>query len=242
MKRRSAVLASVAGLIVAIAPDAHAIDRTKGYPGFCKDDNGVTVVVDFQQLGGTTIVRCNPATSRGTGLDALKGAGFQVEGNQRFGESLICRVENRPSATETIPITGRNDYREPCADMPPAGAYWSYFHSGNNCGWEVSQSGPKDRDFVRGGFEGWSFSLNAKADSNTTPRIAPVRPGTENRPCDVVTSTKPDPKQNVEFTGGEKTEAIKQKSSDFAPWAAGAVVLVLAVAGFLVARRRKQKS
>jgi hypothetical protein len=171
------------GTAATAVPAAHAIDQSKGAPGYCKSGAGVTVVVDFQQLGGTTIVRCDPQRSRGTGLDALKNAGFQIAGVQRWGESFICRIENRPSAVEKIPIKGNTDYREACVDTPPAAGYWSYWHAGNNCAWEYSQWGVKNRDFVPGGFEGWSFSLNATADTNPKPRIAAVRPGTEGKAC-----------------------------------------------------------
>ncbi|WP_199824095.1 hypothetical protein [Streptomyces sp. NBRC 109706] len=184
--RRLLGLMAVAALFAALlvpAPAARAVDHSKGHPGFCENSTGVTVVIDFQELGGTTIVRCYPSGTRGTGLDALKGAGFQIEGAQRWGESFICRIENRPSAVEEIPIEDNEGYREACIDTPPAAAYWSYWHAGNNCGWQYSQWGVKNRDFIPGGFEGWSFSLNATADSNPTPRIAPVRPGTEGGEC-----------------------------------------------------------
>ncbi|MGW4831921.1 ABC transporter substrate-binding protein [Amycolatopsis japonica] len=303
MKRVLPAVAAVF-LIAATAPSAHAVDQSKGYPGFCKDATGVTVVVDFQQLGGTTIVRCNPQTTRGTGLDALKGAGFQIAGVQRWGESFVCRVENRPSAAETVPITGRGDYREPCVDTPPAQAYWSYWHASNNCAWDYSQWGVKNRDFIPGGFEGWSFSLNATTQSNPVPRISAVRPGTESQPCVPREEAKPvtgdpgerqqrppsgdgqqadgpqpttgageapaagpssgalpppkprpsasarpkaqDPSMNVAFTGGENAEDVnavidrESGAGGWAPWAAGAAVLALCVAGFLMARRRKR--
>lgn len=170
---------------------AAAIDQDKGYPGFCRDAVGVTVVIDFQQLGGETYVRCNPQRTRGTGLDALKGAGFQIEGVRRWGESFICRIENRPSAVEGIAIDNDPGYREQCIDTPPATAYWSYWHAGNNCPWSYSQWGVKNRDFVQGGFEGWSFSLNASADDNPLPRIAPVRPGTEGGACTTAPEAPP---------------------------------------------------
>ncbi|MFE5506190.1 ABC transporter substrate-binding protein [Amycolatopsis japonica] len=303
MKRVLPAVAAVF-LIAATAPSAQAVDQSKGYPGFCKDATGVTVVVDFQQLGGTTIVRCNPQTTRGTGLDALKGAGFQIAGVQRWGESFVCRVENRPSAAENVPITGRGDYREPCVDTPPAQAYWSYWHASNNCAWDYSQWGVKNRDFIPGGFEGWSFSLNATTQSNPVPRISAVRPGTESQPCVPREEAKPvtgdpgerqqrppsgngqqadgpqpttgageapaagpssgalpppkprpsasarpkaqDPSMNVAFTGGENAEDVnavidrESGAGGWAPWAAGAAVLALCVAGFLMARRRKR--
>nr|CEL18349.1 adsorption protein [Kibdelosporangium sp. MJ126-NF4]CTQ97834.1 adsorption protein [Kibdelosporangium sp. MJ126-NF4] len=185
---------AVAALVTAVVPipfTANAIDQSKGYPGYCTSGTGVTVVVDFQQLDGTTIVRCNPQGTKGTGLDALKGAGFQIAGVARWGEAFICRVENRPSATEQLPVTGRSNYREACVDTPPAAAYWSYWHAGNNCAWSYSQWGVKNRNFVQGGFEGWSFSLNATADKNPKPRIAALRPGTSNEPCTVRDEPKP---------------------------------------------------
>lgn len=288
MIRRFVVLTTVA--LLATAPAAAAVDQGKGHPGYCTTEVGVTVVVDFQQLGGTTIVRCDPQGTRGTGLDALKGAGFQIAGVQRWGEAFICRVENRPSAVETVPVKGRSDYQESCVDTPPAAAYWSYWHAGNNCPWTYSQWGVKNRDFIPGGFEGWSFSLNATADSNPVPRIATARPGTADKPCVTPEEAAPnssDPKEKqpqaggiqpapatttrpqaapppsdagalpppkpraaatatAPFTGGENaadiTVAVKAQSgaSDYAPWVAGAAVLLLAAVTWLTARRRKR--
>ncbi|TDV43736.1 ABC transporter substrate-binding protein [Actinophytocola oryzae] len=194
------------GLVIAASPVgvAGAIDQSKGYPGYCKDNTGVTVVVDFQQLGGSTIVRCNPQSTRGTGLDALKGAGFQIDGVVRWGEGFICRIENRPSAVEELPVTGDEGYQEACRDTPPAAAYWSYWHAGNNCQWDYSQWGVKNRDFIPGGFEGWAFSLNATADSNPKPRVAAVRPGTTDEPCEAPDEPKPstnDPNERQQPAG-----------------------------------------
>ncbi|MBB5851041.1 ABC transporter substrate-binding protein [Amycolatopsis umgeniensis] len=216
-------------LIAATAPSAHAVDQGKGYPGFCKDANGVTVVVDFQKLGGTTIVRCNPQTTRGTGLDALKGAGFQIAGVQRWGEAFICRVENRPSAAENVPITGREKYRELCIDTPPAQAYWSYWHASNNCAWDYSQWGVKNRDFIPGGFEGWSFSLNATAETNPVPRVSAVRPGTEGQSCVPREEAKPstnDPneRQQQQPQAGSDQPADSQPAEGVEPGAGEAPV------------------
>jgi hypothetical protein len=307
--RSFAVMAVVAlaATVTPIAPTARAIDHSKGHPGYCENATGVTVVVDFQQLGGTTIVRCDPRPTRGTGLDALKGAGFQIEGVVRWGEGFICRIENRPSAVEELPVAGDEGYREVCRDTPPAAAYWSYWHAGNNCQWEYSQWGVKNRDFVPGGFEGWSFSLNATADTNPAPRVAAVRPGTSGAPCDAPDEPEPttndpdarqpgsavvqngggdrsggdadgaqrtpaasgsadrgglpppkprngeptkatadDPAGNVAFTGGEKApdvnEVIKEQSgaSDYAPWVAAGTLVLLGLATWLTAKRRKR--
>lgn len=179
---------------VLAATPAQALDQSLGTPGFCKTSTGVTVVIDFQALGGETIVRCNPSGARGTGLDALKGAGIQVSGALRWGEAFICRVENRPSAVETVPVAGAPGYKEACINTPPAAAYWSYWHAGNNCAWSYSQWGVKNRDFVQGGFEAWSFSLDATSETTPRPRVAAVRPGTEGGKC--VTPVGPGPTTN----------------------------------------------
>ncbi|GAA0951947.1 ABC transporter substrate-binding protein [Nonomuraea longicatena] len=220
MRRPATVLGAVLGTALTAAPGAAAIDPTKGTPGFCQDGTGVTVVVDFQELGGTTIVRCNPQAQRGTGLDALKGAGFQIAGVQRWGEAFICRIENRPSAVEQLPVKGKEGYREACIDTPPAGGYWSYWHAGNNCAWKYSQWGVKNRDFVAGGFEGWSFSLNATADTNPKPRIAAVRPGTEGGSCDAAEEPPPtsdDPNAVQPGSGDEETRREPPQPTQDAP-------------------------
>ena len=152
------------GFGLASAPAAVAVDPSKGSPGFCPTANGVTVVVDFQELGGTTIVRCAPGDQT-TGLTALKNAGIQITGTNRWGESFICRVEGKPGPSS-----------EPCVDTPPASAYWSYWHSPNGGNWSYSQWGVTNRKPPIGSFEGWSFAKDKTESSSPPPRVAPSRP------------------------------------------------------------------
>ncbi|MFI6588623.1 LPXTG cell wall anchor domain-containing protein [Embleya sp. NPDC050493] len=152
------------------APAAHAVDTGRGTPGFCPDGSGVTVIVDFQELGGTTIVRCAPG-DQATGLAALKNAGIRIAGVARWGEAFVCRVEGKPSANV-----------EPCIDTPPASAYWSYWHAPNGGSWTYSQWGVLNRKPPVGSFEGWSFSKNKTETSNPPPRVAPARPAPKPTP------------------------------------------------------------
>ncbi|MGW1543029.1 flagellar hook-length control protein FliK [Streptomyces sp. NPDC002309] len=158
-----ALLLGSTGIGLAAAPQAAALTG-KGLPGYCPDGNGVTVVVDFQELGGATIIRCAPG-DQATGLAALKNAGFEITGTARWGEAFICRIEGKPTAAT-----------EPCVNTPPASAYWSYWHAPNGGNWTYSQSGASNRKPPLGSFEGWSFSLNKTPTTNPTPRVAPVRP------------------------------------------------------------------
>ncbi|NLU79260.1 hypothetical protein HCA58_12900 [Micromonospora sp. HNM0581] len=135
-----------------------------GNAGYCPDAGGVTVVVDFKELGGGTVVRCAPG-DQATGLAALKNAGFQIAGTLRWGEGFICRIEGKPSASA-----------ERCIDTPPASAYWSYWHAPNGGSWTYSDKGVLNRRPPPGSFEGWSFSVNRNADDAPRPGAAPARP------------------------------------------------------------------
>jgi hypothetical protein len=159
-----AAVAAGAGAVAGPA-DAGAVDSSKGSAGYCPNGNGVTVIIDFQELGGDSIVRCAPG-DQATGLAALQNAGIEVTGVARWGLAFICRIEGKPG-----PDT------EACIDTPPATAYWSYWYAPNGGPWKYSQRGVMNRKPPLGSFEGWSFSLHHTADTNPPPRLAPTRPG-----------------------------------------------------------------
>jgi hypothetical protein len=162
---------AAAGLLLAVtALPASAIDTGKGTPGYCPDATGITVVIDFQELGGTTIVRCAQG-DQATGHAALKNAGVQIAGTSRWGEALVCRIEGKP---------GAND--ESCKDTPPPGARWSYWYAPNGGAWKYSEWGAMDRKPPPGSFEGWSFSKDKTDTTTPPPRIAPIRPGGQSKP------------------------------------------------------------
>lgn len=166
-------------LVVGVGPapataPVHASSEA-GKDGRCTDASGVTVVIDFQELGGGIVMRCAgwPLPGNGTGLDALNAAGIPVDGVRRWGLGFICRIYDRPSASESVPVKNQTDYTEACIDTPPSAAYWSYWHSPNGGSWTYSQYGVKNRVVPEGSYEGWSFSLNKTAQTNPIPRVAP---------------------------------------------------------------------
>jgi len=167
-------------------------DPKPGYDGICTGDDaltGVTVVIDFQGLDGNdgrpapTIVRCSPNPEPGTdrtGIQALQDAGIEVEGVGQWGLGFVCRLANRPASDEPIPVDGDPGYTEQCQLTPPAAAYWSYWHaSGTGHTWTYSNFGALNRTVVPGGFEGWSFSLDAGPTSNPVPRVDPYNPAAD---------------------------------------------------------------
>lgn len=203
----------------ALPAGASAALPMAGTDGACTDDSGVTVVVDFQELGGGIVVRCAgwPLPGNGTGLDALQAAGVPVGGVQRWGLSFICRLYDRPSASQSIPVRGDTGYREACIDTPPAAAYWSYWHAPNGGSWTYSQFGVKNRKAIKGGYEGWSFSLNRTADSNPIPRVAPrhqVTTSGEAQPAAPRTTTAPStPSQPQEPNSGGDSSLAPEPGS-----------------------------
>ncbi|MFC5183220.1 hypothetical protein [Actinomadura harenae] len=176
----------------AAAAPAAAPRVAAAYDGICTGADaltGVTVVIDFQELngnGGTpapTLTKCSPNPTPGaqrTGIQALQDAGIAVTGAAQWGLAFVCRLNGRPSATESIPITGNPGYKEACVITPPGAAYWSYWNAdGSGNSWTYSSYGAANRNVVPGGFEGWSFSLNRGVDTNPAPRVTPRNPAVQ---------------------------------------------------------------
>lgn len=187
--KKLVVIGSVGAALLAVnvgAPTAEAIDTTKGYAGLCTGADaltGTTMVVDFRALngnGGTaapTITRCSPNPRPGTsrsGIQALQDAGLTPTGTARWGLAFVCRIEGRPSAAESLPVSGSPTYKEACVNTPPAAAYWSYWYAdGSDSSWTYSSFGAANRTVVPGGFDGWSFALNTSTANNPAPRVTP---------------------------------------------------------------------
>ncbi|SOD63314.1 MYXO-CTERM domain-containing protein [Streptomyces zhaozhouensis] len=163
-----ALLALLAALLAPLSPASAASPGlarpAAGSPGFCPDASGVTVVVDFRELGGGRVVRCAHGP-QADGLAALRNAGFTVAGTNRWGDAFICRINGRPGVDS-----------EPCVDTPPSTAYWSYWHAGNGENWTYSQRGATYRTPPEGSFDGWSFSLNQEEGTAPAPGLAAQRP------------------------------------------------------------------
>lgn len=157
---------AVAAALVAAAAGVTlpAPARAAGTTGYCPDATGVTVVVDFNDLGGGEVIRCAPG-EQASGLTALKNAGFTVTGTSRWGDAFVCRIDGKPTAAA-----------DPCFSTPPVTAYWSYWHATNGGSWITSSEGAGDRTPPQGSFEGWSFSTNHPDGAAPRPGAAPSRP------------------------------------------------------------------
>ena len=182
--RAAAALAvAAAGLLIAAPVSAGSAVLGQvaagSHGGYCTsaDQDAVTLVVDYQDLGGGTEIRCAAGLRRGaTGYDALQAAGVSVAGTVHDGPGYVCRLNGRPSASLRLPIAGNDSYTEQCVNTPPTSAYWGYWWASPGGGWTYSSAGAMSHRVAIGGFEGWSFSHNASGGSNPAPGVAPVLP------------------------------------------------------------------
>lgn len=158
------VLASIAA---SLTPTGAAPAHAAGTEGPCTSPSGVTVVIDFQELGGGVHVRCaaGPVSS---GFDALDRAGIAYQTTVRF-PGFLCRIAGKPDT-------------DPCIDASPASAYWSYWLAPRGGTWCYSNWGAGNRTPPPGTVEGWSFSLDKTSEATPAPRTPPPAPLAGNPP------------------------------------------------------------
>ncbi|MEV6640022.1 hypothetical protein [Amycolatopsis sp. NPDC051371] len=172
--RFSAVCALLLGACLTGAAPASAT----GTEGSCTEGAGVTVVVDFGDLGPQPLIRCAPGTPA-NGIAALQEAGVDVAGSQKYGLAVACRIDGKPGPDV-----------ESCAGMPSATAYWSYWHASAGGAWESSQEGAQTSKPIANGFEGWAFARPKSAtDLPTPPKVAPVRQAASPAPAPATESS-----------------------------------------------------
>ena len=106
-------------------------------------DGCITVIVDFQSLdNGNKTAQCLEAEAGANASDLVKQAGFTLEGTDKYGLMIVCRVNGLPSATQII--GNHKDYRETCADMPAEFAYWSILVRTPEKDWHFAEVGIAD--------------------------------------------------------------------------------------------------
>lgn len=192
MIRRLAALAGAAAFAVVPAWAA----PVSAQDGEC---GGVVVVVDRHDEHDPE-VGC--AEDPATGIEALTQAGFEVDEVASF-PGAVCRIDRYPRAE--------------CADMPEAGASWSYWH-GDGEKWTFSSVGAGTFEPDAGDIEGWVFG-----DGSAPPSIEPGQAAVAAR----------------EAEGESESESESTPSST---WLIGAVALVAIIALAVWRRRRGSAS
>ena len=79
----------------------------------------IQVYVDYGILDKSTFDKCLTATSDTNALDLLKSNNFTLQGTEKYGEAVVCRLNGLPEIAE-------------CKVMPPAEAYWAILEKRDN--------------------------------------------------------------------------------------------------------------
>jgi hypothetical protein len=119
------------------------------------NESCVNFYVDFGSLDNSTKVeKCIKASGPTNALELVKQAGFEVEGTQKYGDAVVCRVNNLPSKSV-----------ESCDVMPPENAFWAVIVKKNQLvpflnDWGWAQKGINETIVLPGDSLGLVFSTN----------------------------------------------------------------------------------
>ena len=132
----------------------------------CSGSTGVTVVVDYHQLGGGVQQACDADGGGKVASTVFPDSGFPLTYVQRQ-PGFVCRVAGAPSS-------------DPCVNTPPASAYWSLWWSDGKSGtWTYASTGVGSLKVPDGGYVAFSWQgQDGKAAPGITPspRAAPSSP------------------------------------------------------------------
>jgi hypothetical protein len=140
----------------------------------CTPGHGVTVVVEFNQLGGDDVRLCDAGGGGRTAARLLEDDGLSLTYVQRQ-PGFVCRVAGVPA-------------QDPCVNTPPDDAYWSLWWSdGSSDTWTYASIGVDSLTIPDGGSVALAWDGKpGDVTPATAPRgggasAAPARPATADR-------------------------------------------------------------
>jgi hypothetical protein len=170
----AAVVLTAATTALPVAP-AHA--------AACTSADGVTVVVDYHELGGGVGQVCDAGGAGKRAAAQFADAGFALTRVQRQ-PGFVCRVQGKPAS-------------DPCVNTPPADAYWGrWWSDGKSGGWTYATQGVDSLTVPKGGSVALSWNGSA---SKSAPGVAPAK---HTSPSPSPTPTPNPPKQPSPQPGG----------------------------------------
>lgn len=122
------------------------------------DSSCVNLYVDYGSLDNKAIsTKCINVLDKTNALDILDKANYTIEGTQKYGNAVVCRVNGLPDKTV-----------ESCETMPPAEAFWAVIikkkeiipFPNNDWGW--AQKGINETYLSPGDSLGLVFSENGE--------------------------------------------------------------------------------
>jgi len=123
----------------------------------CPSAAGVTVVVDFNQLGGGVEQVCDAGGGGDTAASLFSANGFPLTYAARQ-PGFVCRVRGVPAS-------------DPCVNTSPSDAYWSlYWSNGTSGRWAYSSTSAGSLRIPEGGYVAFSWKQgSAAAPPSATP-------------------------------------------------------------------------
>ena len=154
---RALALAVLSGGSVLLAPAA--VTPAAG-AATCTTAGGVSVVVDFRELGGSTITACAPDGGGKSAADVFASVGVNISYATRQ-PGFVCRVQGAPAG-------------DPCVNASPASAYWGlWWADGSKATWIYSSYGVGGLTVPAGGSLGWSWQQDRESSGTVPPAVAP---------------------------------------------------------------------
>jgi len=126
--------------------------------------DGVAVVINYsgeaENQERCVVINGNSETAK----NILASAGISVEGTKAYGDAVVCRVNDVPSAENPLVVEGEEPYVETCEDMPAAFAYWGlWVKQDTNADWEYAMEGISSLQLSKGQSVGLAFSIGNQA-------------------------------------------------------------------------------
>ncbi|MCW2853069.1 MAG: hypothetical protein JWM84_2733 [Nocardioides sp.] len=153
------LLAAVA-LVAAAAGAGAAVPVHAASPAAaCSSARGVTVVVDFNQLGGGSSAVCDADGGGKEASELFPDAGYQLSYASRM-PGFVCRVRGVPTS-------------DPCVNTSPGNAYWSLWWSDGKTGsWSYASLGADSLTIPDGGYVAFSWD---QSDGTVSPSLDPAK-------------------------------------------------------------------
>ena len=144
------VLSRIAAAATLVAAAYAGLPAAPASAASCPSTDGVTVVVDFHELGGGVQTACVAGGGGQTASQLFPAAGFSLDYVQRQ-PGFVCKVSGKPADS-------------PCVNTPPADAYWGlYWSDGKSGRWTYATSGAGGQHVPDGGYV--AFSWQGSEDS-----------------------------------------------------------------------------
>ena len=150
-----------AALVVLVAGPGFALGSAPAAgAATCTSSGGVSVVVDYRELGGSTITACAPDGGGKSAAAVFASVGVSL-GYATRQPGFVCRVNGAPAS-------------DPCVNASPSDAYWGlWWADGSNASWTYSSYGVGSLTVPAGGSVGWSWQQDRTAGSSVPPSVAP---------------------------------------------------------------------